>query len=92
MGESTSRVAFMRRCDTGGRWPGQGRRMPRAQSSRVVDLLLAARRLLDDGRLPHPEHVVDLGSARVVLRTVWAEAMSSLGSGSVRPGPGEHAR
>lgn len=86
MGESTSRVAFMRRCDTGGRWPGQGRRMPRAQSSRVVDLLLAARRLLDDGRLPHPEHVVDLGSARVVLRTVWAEAMSSLGSGSV-PSP-----
>ncbi|MEJ8278806.1 LuxR C-terminal-related transcriptional regulator [Pseudonocardia spirodelae] len=55
--------------------------MPRPQSSRVVDVLLAARRLVDDSRLPHPEHVVDLGSARAVLRAVWAEALASLTGG-----------
>lgn len=83
MGESTSRVAYMKRCDSGNRWPGRGRRMSRSQTGRVVELLLAGRRLLDDRRLPHPEHVVDYGAARAVLRAVWDEAVARLGAGDV---------
>ncbi|MFP5019463.1 LuxR C-terminal-related transcriptional regulator [Pseudonocardia phyllosphaerae] len=86
MGEITSRVAYMKRCDTGDRWPGRGRRMSRQQVGRVVDVLLAGRRLLDDARLPHPEHVTDQASARAVLKVVWDEAVRVLGSGEAPTG------
>lgn len=78
MGESMTRVAFMRRCDSGGTWPGQGRRMPRPQEGEVIDLLLASRRVLDPATLPHPEHVVDHASARVVLKAIWASTMGAI--------------
>ena len=87
MGESTTRVAFMRRCDSGTQWPGRGRRMSRPQVSQVVDLLLAARRLLDPGALPHPEHVVDHPTARVVLKAIWNSAVAELSSSPGRPSP-----
>lgn len=79
MGDSTTRVAFMRRCDSGGQWRGRGRRMP--QESQVIDLLLSSRRLLDPGTLPHPEHVVDHASARAVLKSIWTSTMASLTGG-----------
>ncbi|WP_139316918.1 MULTISPECIES: LuxR C-terminal-related transcriptional regulator [unclassified Pseudonocardia] len=85
MGETTSRVAHMRRCDSGDRWPGQGRQMPRRQAGKVIDLLLAGRRLLDQTRLPHPEHVIDFGSARSVLRALWSEVMAALGASEGSP-------
>ncbi|MBW0101159.1 LuxR C-terminal-related transcriptional regulator [Pseudonocardia sp. KRD291] len=61
--------------------------MPRPQEGQVIDLLLASRRLLDPGTLPHPEHVVDHPSARVVLKAIWASAMATLttGTNSVSP-------
>ncbi len=85
MGESTTRVAYMRRCDSGGDWPRTGRRMSRPRESQVVDLLLTSRRILDPGTLPHPEHVVDDASARVVLKSIWTSAIATITGSSGGP-------
>jgi DNA-binding CsgD family transcriptional regulator len=80
MDDKTTRMALMRRRDTGGPWPGQGHRLSKAQAGEVVELLLGSRRLLDSGTLPHPEHVIDYPSARSVLRSVWTAAVAGVTS------------
>jgi DNA-binding CsgD family transcriptional regulator/GAF domain-containing protein len=78
MDDKTTRVALMRRSDAGRSFPGRGHRLSRPQADLVIDLLLASRRALGAGTLPHPEHVVDYGSARSVLRDIWMATVESV--------------
>ncbi|MCE3552847.1 LuxR C-terminal-related transcriptional regulator [Pseudonocardia sp. RS11V-5] len=76
--DGETRVALMRRRDSGESWVAQGHRLSKPQADEVVELLLAARRQLSDDLLPHPEHVVDYPSARAVLSAVWTSAVTTV--------------
>ncbi|WP_181781546.1 LuxR C-terminal-related transcriptional regulator [Pseudonocardia pini] len=84
-GEQT-RVAMMRRRDSGGAWPVQGHRLSKPQADEVVELLLAARREFSFDALPHPEHVVDYPSARAVLGSIWTSAVAAVSTAATGEG------